>query len=292
MEAVEYTHESLAQVLSSTFGVIAYEEHILQICEAFAGLAPGRADVLRRAQVKQDLRKIEDIQVEFVTAARARGREEEAIARVWDLVAGFQGYAFCRAHSTAYAVETYQGAYAKHYHPAEFMAAVLTNGKGFYSALVYTLECRRLGIGFLLPDINSASGAFEVEVSDVSPGTPVPPLGKAIRVPVCGIKDLSNATLARWKEQRTRAVFASVRDFCERVRPDGPEVLNLIRTGAFDSLRGTRTEHFWKCLHSSTTLGQGEHWLFHDTQDPTVRASFRDEPTTAQKLADEMELLG
>jgi len=125
LEPVCYTHESLATVLRSTFGVVAYEEHILQICESFAGLAPGRADVLRRALVKQDTKKIEEVHVEFIATARARLHDETTISKVWELVAGFQGYAFCRAHSTAYAVEAYQGAYAKHYHSAEFMAGVL-----------------------------------------------------------------------------------------------------------------------------------------------------------------------
>ncbi|HRH98572.1 MAG TPA: PHP domain-containing protein, partial [Prosthecobacter sp.] len=207
LEPVDYTHDSLAPVLRSTFGVVAYEEHILQICEAFAGLAPGRGDVLRRALVKQDSAKINEVKVEFMAAAKERRRDARSIAYVWDLVAGFQGYAFCRAHSTAYAVEAYQGAYAKHYHPAEFMAGVLTNGKGFYSPLVYTLECRRLGIGFLSPDVNASNDAFTVERSDALSGTPAPPLGKAIRVPLRCIKDLSEATLARWRTEIARTPF-------------------------------------------------------------------------------------
>lgn len=292
LEPVDYTHDSLAPVLRSTFGVVAYEEHILQICEAFAGLAPGRADVLRRALVKQDKAKINEVKAEFMSAAKERRRDARSTAYVWDLVAGFQGYAFCRAHSTAYGVEAYQGAYAKHYHPAEFMAGVLTNGKGFYSSLVYTLECRRLGIGFLSPDVNCLSDAFTVELSDVSSGTPAPPLGKAIRVPLRCVKDLGEATLARWRLERSRAPFPGVRDFCERVRPEGTEALNLIRAGAFDSLGGTRTEHFWRCLHCSHEASAGADWLFHDAQEDEVKAKFRSEPTTLQKLQEETELFG
>ena len=100
LEPVEYAHPSLEPALRSTFGVVAYEEHILQICEAFAGLPAGRADVLRRALVKVKTATIEEIGREFIAAARALGRTDEEIARVWELVAGFQGYAFCRAHST------------------------------------------------------------------------------------------------------------------------------------------------------------------------------------------------
>jgi DNA-directed DNA polymerase III PolC len=292
LEPVDYTHESLAPVLRSTFGVVAYEEHILQICEAFAGLAPGRADVLRRALVKQDMKKVEEVRLEFLAAARARQHDETTIAKVWNLVAGFQGYAFCRAHSTAYAVEAYQGAYAKHYHPAEFMAAVLSNGKGFYSALVYTLECRRLGIGFLSPCVNHRSDAFTVEPSDSPAGTPVPPLGKAIRVPLRCIKDLSETTLGRWRSELARSPFTCVSDFCTRVRPEGPEALNLIRAGAFDRLGGNRTEQFWRCLHASQDASAGAGWLFQGAAEADIRATFREEPTALQKLQDELELFG
>jgi error-prone DNA polymerase len=292
LEPVEYTHESLAGVLRSTFGVVAYEEHILQICEAFAGLAPGRADVLRRALVKQDMKKIAEIRIEFIAAARGRFHDETTIEKVWDLVAGFQGYAFCRAHSTAYAVEAYQGAYAKHYHPAEFMAGVLSNGKGFYSALVYTLECRRLGSAFLSPDVNHLSDAFTVETSDAPSGSPAPPLGKAIRVPLRCIKDLSEATLSRWRSELARSPFTSVSDFCARVRPEGPEALNLIRAGAFDRLGSNRTEQFWRCLHASQDASAGAGWLFQGAAEADIRATFREEPTRLQKLQDEQELLG
>ena len=292
LEPVDYTHESLAPVLRSTFGVVAYEEHILQICEAFAGLPAGRADVLRRALVKQDKAKINEVKAEFMQAAKERRRDARSIAYVWDLVAGFQGYAFCRAHSTAYAVEAYQGAYAKHYHPAEFMAGVLTNGKGFYSSLVYTLESRRLGIGVLLPDVNILSDAFSVEASSVDHGTPAPPLGKAIRLPLRCIKDLSEGTLARWRSECARAPFENVRDFCERVRPEGVEALNLIRAGAFDSLGSSRTEQFWRCLHSSRDVNAGADWLFRTSREDHIRATFREEPSTLQKLQDELELFG
>jgi error-prone DNA polymerase len=291
LEPVCYTHESLAGVLRTTFGVVAYEEHILQICEAFGGLAPGRADVLRRALVKQDMKKVEEVHLEFLAAARARQHDETTIAKVWDLVAGFQGYAFCRAHSTAYAVEAYQGAYAKHYHPAEFMAGALSNGKGFYSALVYTLECRRLGIGFLSPCVNHPSDAFTIETSDAPAGTPTLPLGKAIRVPLRCIKDLSEATLCRWRSELARSPFSSVSDFCARVRPEGPEALNLIRAGAFDRLGGNRTEQFWRCLHASQDASAGAGWLFQGAGEADIRATFREEPSALQKLQDELELL-
>jgi DNA polymerase III alpha subunit len=83
-----------------------------------------------------------------------------------------------------------------------------------------------------------------------------------------------------------------VRDFCERVRPDGSEALNLIRAGAFDSLGGTRTEHFWRCLHCSHENTTGAGWLFQAAKEEEIRTAFREEPSLMQKLHDEMDLFG
>src|SRR6202030_3276381 len=110
-------------------------------------------------------------QPECAARARRKGRTEAQIAEVWELVTGFAGYAFCKAHSTAYGVEAYQSAWLKCYFPAEFMAAVLTNGKGFYDPLVYVLECHRLGIKLLSPDVNEPGPAFATQ-------------GSSIRVPI------------------------------------------------------------------------------------------------------------
>ena len=112
------------------------------------------------------------------------------------MVTGFQGYAFCPAHSTAYGVKAYQGAWLKRYHPATFLACVLSNGKGFYSTLAYTLECRRLGISFLTPDVNASRWNF------------VPENG-AIRAPLRVVKDLTAAMLERYRRERERGRFAS-----------------------------------------------------------------------------------
>jgi len=163
LSPVYYPHPSLEPCLRSTYGLVVYEEHILQICEAFAGLPPGRADVLRRALGKDRTDIIDEIKIEFVECARKRGLTEAKIAEVWDLVVGFRGYAFCKAHSTAYGVEAYQSAWLKRYYPAEFMAAVLTNGKGFYNPIVYILECHRLGIPLLPPSVNQPGPAFTVQ---------------------------------------------------------------------------------------------------------------------------------
>ena len=278
LEPVDYTHPSLETALRSTFGVIAYEEHILQICEAFASLPAGRADMLRRALVKQKAAVVEEIGREFIESARAIGRAEQEIVNVWNLIAGFQGYAFCRAHSTAYGGEAYQGAWLKRYHPAEFLACVLSNGKGFYSTLAYTLECRRLGINFLPPDLNASRWNFTPGVS-------------AIRVPLRGIKNLTSATVERYRRERARRAFESLRDFYERINPTAAELLNLIRVGAFDGFGEPRTAQFWQ-LQYLAQWPKAQGYLFQSEESSPLPEIPLTEPDGTQRLRDEMELLG
>ena len=236
LQEIDYTHPSLERVLRSTFGVVAYEEHILQVCEAFANMPAGRADILRRALVKEKAGEIEKMRLEFWDCAVRNGRTQPEIEAVWNLLFGFQGYAFCRAHSTAYGVEAYQAAWLKRYHSAEFLSAVLTNEKGFYSPLAYTLEARRLGIGFLSPDVNASRAGFYPEYRE----------GKAfLRVPLWKVKELSDETVERVKKGVRQNPFTSLADFYQRVAPAKPEAQNLIRSGAFDSFGLPRTTQFW-----------------------------------------------
>jgi DNA-directed DNA polymerase III PolC len=230
LEKPEFPHPSLERCLRTTYGVVAYEEHILQVCEDFAGLGGGVADRLRRALVKVRRQEFPGLEEAFRVAALAHGRTPVEIDAVWNLLLGFQGYAFCRAHSTAYGVEAYQAAWCKRYHPLEFLCAVLTHGKGFYNRLVYSIECRRLGLNFLPPDVNLSSTVFHPE-------------NGAIRVPLTLIKGLGDSVLKCWMQGRP---FQSLRDFIVRCRPDVPEIAALIRVGAFDGFGDSRARQFWQ----------------------------------------------
>jgi DNA-directed DNA polymerase III PolC len=233
LEPVTYPHPSLESVLRDAFGLVVYEEHILQICEAFAGLPPGRADVLRRALNKQKRAVIAEIQEEFFASARRRGHDDAKIEEVWGLVAGFAGYAFCKAHSTAYGVEAYQAAWLKRNYPAEFMAAVLTNGKGFYDPLVYVLESYRLGLKFLPPTVNEPGPQFAAH-------------GNAIRVPLTRTKGLTECTIKRLLAEHAHGAFTSLPDFHQRVHPSPEDLEAMIRAGGFDEFGQTRTRQFWE----------------------------------------------
>ena len=277
LEPVDYVHPSLERALRSTYGVVAYEEHILQICEDFAGLSAGRADILRRALVKGQQEKIIEIGREFVATAQATGRTPEEIKAVWTLVCGFQGYAFCRAHSTAYGVEAYEAAWLKRHHPAEFLAAVLTNGKGFYSKLVYSIECRRLGLDFRSPDVNRSRNHFFPE-------------GKALRVPLFQIKGLSQRLLEHWEKGKP---YESMRDFYVRTTPSNNEMDHLIRTGAFDAFGQSRTEQFWQFKELAqwpAIAGQG--LLLAGDEKPTLPDIPLEEPSLIERLKAEQDILG
>ncbi|HWQ90387.1 MAG TPA: fused DNA polymerase IV/DNA polymerase III subunit alpha, partial [Clostridia bacterium] len=292
LSPVRYPHPSLERCLRSTYGLVVYEEHILQMCESFAGLPPGRADVLRRALGKEKIQTIEEIKTEFIECARRLGRTEPEIAEVWELVTGFRGYAFCKAHSTAYGVEAYQSAWLKCYYPAEFMAGVLTNGKGFYHPLVYILECHRLGIGLLPPCVNQPGPKFTV-------------VDGKIRVPVLQLKGLTQRTSEAIPREWRIAPFSSLADFYFRVQPQPEEMDILIRAGAFDSLGQSRTAQYWqfKSLCRNTPLAArstsphatgsaAQLWLLPPGNLERLPQVPLAEPRRVERLRAEEELLG
>ncbi len=309
LRPVAYAHPSLEPVLRTTFGLVVYEEHILQICDVFAGMPGGRADVLRRALVKEQWPVVAQIQQEFLACAARRGREPEDTQRVWELVAGFHGYAFCKAHSAAYGVEAYQAAWLKRNFPAEFMAAVLTNGKGFYRPLVYVLEAWRLGIAVVPPSVNEPGPAFDVVQRETAqPGPRGVRLGsQAIRAPLTRLASLTAKTKSRLLEERERARFASLSDFYLRVRPAAEEMELLSRAGAFDGFGGTRCEQFWEIQALRAQAGPAaradQEWLMAPGSDLVSRSDGRgascgrlpgslEEPTRLQRLTWETELYG
>ena len=283
LEPVTYPHPSLEPCLRSTFGLVVYEEHILQLCEAFAGLNPGRADVLRRALNKQNHRLIETIHGEFLQSALACGHSPPLIDEVWSLATGFAGYAFCKAHSTAYGVEAYQSAWLKKYFPVEFMAAVLSNGKGFYHPIVYVLECHRLGVKLLPPSINKPGPLFQPEAG-------------SLRVPVRCVKGLTDRVSERLLAERARGPFASLADFFRRVQPSPEEMESLLRVGAFDEFGRPRTALFWECQLIRNAFGRengdAQGWLLPPPGLDRLPETPLSEPTRRERLEAENELLG
>jgi DNA polymerase III alpha subunit/nucleotidyltransferase/DNA polymerase involved in DNA repair len=287
IEPVTYPHPSLASCLRTTFGMIVYEEQVLQVCDAFTAMSPGDADRLRRALNKRDWDKVRESGKLFWKSARACSHTEEEIKEVWLFLCGFNGFSFCKAHSTAYGVEAYQSAWMKTYFPAEFMAAVLTNGKGFYSPLVYVLECLRLGIRMLPPCVDDPGPGYRARN------------GNRIRVPLSSIKGLTAQVPLRALRERRRGPFTSLRDFLRRVHPTREESELLLRAGAFDPFaekiapdRVCRTPLFWDIQWLAGAYAPGQDSLLADTPDHPKPPGSRTEPTRLERLNAESELLG
>ncbi len=232
LEPVTFAHPSLEPLLKDTYGLLVYEEHILLVANGFAGMNWGRADTLRRLLVKnKDHKKIDALGEEFRACARRRGHAEEDIERVWGMLREFAGYMFNKAHSAAYAVEAFQGAYLKMRYPAEFLASVLTNRRGFYAPMVYVLEALRNGARFAVPDVH-ASDAVRFTVRE-----------GVIRLPLNQVKGLSADLVTRIAATRP---FGDVGDFFRRARPQHADWLALLKVGALDTFGEPRGRLFWR----------------------------------------------
>jgi DNA-directed DNA polymerase III PolC len=232
LEPVTYAHPSLEPLLKDTYGLMAFEEHILLVANGFAGMNWGRADMLRRALVKnRDFELIESLGEEFRAAAQRLGRTEQETNAVWGLLRDFAGYMFNKAHSAAYAVEAFAGAWLKTRYPVEFLAAVLTSRRGFYSPILYVLEALRNGARFLLPDLH-ASDARRFLVR-----------GDTIRLPLDQVNGLTQDTLDRIVAGRP---FEDLGAFFRKTKPSRAEWVALLKAGALDVFGEPRGRLFWR----------------------------------------------
>ncbi len=298
LEPPSFADPSLEPVLAGTYGLMVFEEHILQAASEFAGMNIGRADTLRRALSRQDRRLLAELGAEFRAHARARGRSEAQIRAVWEQLEGFSGFMFNKAHSAEYAVEAFQGAWLKRRRPAHYLAAVLSNGRGFYAhsptlpQILYVLEARRLGIGFLPPCVNRSRRRFSVEKAVGPDGRPQP----MIRIPPAQISGLSEAFLERWWAERQRGEFASLSDFMARCMPGEADALRLLDAGALDGFGASRPERFWELRRLLRRGAPGQRGLWDDAAAP---AGVKEHPPVALTAPDawamtrrEAELLG
>jgi DNA polymerase-3 subunit alpha/error-prone DNA polymerase len=229
-------HPLLVDVLNETFGIMVYQEDVSRTAVTLAGFSHADADGLRKVMSKKDREhRLRDFQKQFYSGAAARGVLPDQIAAVWDMMMSFSGYSFCKPHSASYARVSFQAAYLKVHHPAEFMAAVISNQGGFYSPFAYVSEARRMGLTILPPDIN----ASEVHWTG---------RGKTMRVGLLSIKSLSADTQQRIVSQRRQKAYGSMQDVLERVRPDETEARALIHSGALDALNpaGHRSALMWQ----------------------------------------------
>ncbi|HEY90414.1 MAG TPA: DNA polymerase III subunit alpha, partial [Dehalococcoidia bacterium] len=224
-EPVTYLHPKLENALGETLGVILYQEQVLKVAHDLAGMSYAEADGFRRAMTHdRTAGEMENMRDSFITSAARNGVSRDIADKVFEQLAAFAAYGFCKAHAATYAVIAYQTLWLKCHYPAEFMAAVLSNQPmGYYPPRVLVADARRMGVKVLPPDVNHSSDCYTVE-------------NGAIRVSLRQLKGMSEEALESILTARTGGRFVSLRDFVLRTNTSQPIIENLARVGAFDSL--------------------------------------------------------
>jgi DNA polymerase-3 subunit alpha len=225
---VEYLHPTLEPILKETYGIILYQEQVMQIASQLAGFSLGEADILRRAMGKKKPEVIAALREQFLQGAVKRKIPTKIAGEIFDLMAHFAGYGFNKSHSAAYAVIAYQTAYLKANYPVEYMAALLTSVmENTDKVALYIDECRRLGIEILPPDVNESLTDFTV-------------VGRKIRFGLAAVKNVGKGAIENIIATREEGgSFTSFQDFCNRVdlRVVNKRVIeSLIKCGAFGSV--------------------------------------------------------
>lgn len=258
-EAVQYLHDDLKPILGETYGVMVYQEQIIQIAHLLAGMSLGQADMLRRAVAKK---KKEDLQFwgqRFMEAMLARGYGQAMVESLYEQILRFANYGFNKCHATPYAKVAYQTAYLKAHYPGPFMAASLNSVIGAEGkTAIYLAEARKLGLATLPPDVNRSGARFSTEVVGLGgPGAAAGGPGAsatagaaatagAIRTGLATVKNIGwTAVDAIVQAREEGGPFTSLADFCDRVdlrHLNRRAVDSLIKAGAFDSLEGHRAQ--------------------------------------------------
>jgi DNA polymerase-3 subunit alpha len=235
---VVYDLPVVKEILEETFGVMVYQEQVMQISNRVAGYTLGEADVLRRAMGKKKAEEMAKQRGRFMQGAAERGHPAKKAEKIFDLMEQFAGYGFNKSHSAAYAFLAFVTAYLKAHYPVDFMAALLTSETGNVAKVVkYINECREMSIRVLPPDVNASEYTF----------TPVrDEKGDAIRFGLGAVKNVGqNAVEAIIKARTELGRFRSIYQFCEHadMQAINRRVMeSLVKAGATDSLEGTRAQ--------------------------------------------------
>ena len=228
LESPTYLHPQLEPVLRGTHGVMLYEEDVMRVAAALAGIPLHEGDELRRAigaaKTEEERASLER---GFVQCARRAGVDETTSRAVWAELARFGSYAFCKAHAAGYGTLAYQCAYLKTHHPTEFAVGVLNHHAGMYETWVHVEDLRRQGVRFLAPCVQRSSWDATLEAG-------------AVRVGLSRVHGLAESTAARLLRARAQRPFGSLADLADRARPTLPEIEALVLSGALDWTGRTR----------------------------------------------------
>jgi DNA polymerase-3 subunit alpha len=291
---VSYELPQLKDILEETYGVILYQEQVMQIANRLASFSLGEADILRRAMGKKKKEEMAAQRAKFLAGCEKNKIPEKKAVRIFDLMEEFAGYGFNKSHSCAYALLAYQTAYLKTHYPVEFMAALLTSETGNAEKQVkYINESRGMSIPILPPDVNESDLYFT-------------PVGESIRFGMAAIKNVGENTAKAIREARlSQGAFKSLYDFCERIES---RFLNkrvfesLIKSGAMDSL-GPREamlasvdDAINAIQRAARAKESGQHGLFFGggASEPKVHFELRDAApwSEEERLTSEYAMLG
>ncbi len=296
VQPIDYLHPDLQQILTPTYGVILYQEQVMQIAQVLAGYTLGGADLLRRAMGKKKPEEMAKQRSVFIDGAVARAVPRARAEHIFDLMEKFAGYGFNKSHSAAYAMLAWQTAYLKAHYPAAFMAAVLSADMDRTDKVVTLIDdCALVGLTVLPPDVNASGHAFAVADAIT------------IRYGLGAVKGVGRTAVDALVEERAaRGPFASLEDLCHRVdlqRVNRRVLEALIRSGSCDTLgknRAALMERLGVAMQAgeqtARTVEAGQNDFFGLPQaaaGEVVRAAAT-EPvwSEAQRLAGERETLG
>src|SRR4051794_39731377 len=230
-EAIEYLHPMLEPILKETFGVIIYQEQVMQIAQVMAGYSLGEADLLRRAMGKKIRAEMEMQRERFVSGAVERGIQHGQAETIFELLAKFADYGFNKSHSAPYALLTYQTAYMKANHPVEFLAATMTLDMSNTDKLAeFRTEAERLGVKVVAPSVNRSGVQFDVD-------------GDKIHYALAALKGVGAQAVEAIVAARGDRPFGDLSDFASRINPKSVNrrvVESLAAAGAFDMLENDR----------------------------------------------------
>ncbi|MFC2062762.1 DNA polymerase III subunit alpha [Chloroflexota bacterium] len=281
-EAVTHLHPRLKDALNETMGVILYQEQVLKVAHDLAGMSYAEADGFRRAMTHDRTEcEMEKMRGSFISHCTRNGVRKKTAEHVFEQLAAFAAYGFCKAHAVAYATLAYQTLWLKSHYPAEFFAAVLSNQPmGYYPAHVLIADAQRFGVRILPLDINMSLGRFTVEHG-------------AIRISLRQLKGMPAEALKSILSERSRGDFTSLRDFILRTDVSQPILESLVKVGAFDSF-GSRSEllsQIPRLVNMKHRTNRGARFLFEDVKlETTASGEIVDSGDRAKMMA-EIELL-
>lgn len=272
-------HPRLTDVLWDTQGVLLYQEDVMQVASVLAGMDLAEADLLRRALQKRRAGELGELARRFLAGCLANGVTRAEAESVWELIANFAAFGFCKAHAVTYGRIAYRTVWLKTHHPAVYLASFLASHTGYYAERVYVEEARRLGVPILPPDVNRSELEHGVEWREGIP---------ALRLGLGLVKGLTQRTLeALLASRQGHGPFLSLPDLLERTDARTDEAEALIQCGALDAFDRTRPELLWR-LHLLRTPQRhpprGAARLLGEPLDPAALAACR---ATPESRADE-----